>query len=138
MVAYSFQAQFAEMVAEWRKRQTIRAPRRRHARVGERVQLYADMRFKTCRKLVTPDPVCVSVRPITLDTYAGSGGLIRRVSPGGWFPVSDGFAREDGFESWTLMRDWFKETHGLPFHGVLIEWRAGGDDIPNNHKSTRP
>ena len=59
MPAYTFQSRFAPLVASGEKRQTIRAiGKRRHAAVGDRIQLYTGMRTKACRKLVTPDPVC--------------------------------------------------------------------------------
>ena len=32
------------------------------------------------------------------------------------------FAQLDGFANWGEIRDWFSETHGLPFSGLLIEW----------------
>lgn len=31
-------------------------------------------------------------------------------------------ARLDGFPDWHAMRQWFENTHGLPFEGDLIEW----------------
>jgi hypothetical protein len=114
MVAYSFQARFADAVARGEKVQTIRAPRRsRHARPGERVQLFTAMRTKACRRLgegvcevaapvaMTPDGVAVAGEPVDVET----------------------FARADGFSSWREMRDWFEAVHGLPFTGHLIRWR---------------
>ena len=32
------------------------------------------------------------------------------------------FAKADGFAGFWEMADWFRETHGLPFEGVLIRW----------------
>lgn len=52
MVAYSFQKRFVEPIRSGRKRQTIRADRKRHARPGEVLQLYSGMRtnaIATCR-----------------------------------------------------------------------------------------
>jgi hypothetical protein len=34
----------------------------------------------------------------------------------------DRFAQDDGFADWQEMREWFTDTHGLPFQGVLIRW----------------
>ena len=55
MVAYNFQKQFADAVERGEKRQTIRAPRRdgRHAKVGDKLQLYTGMRTKQCGMIVT-------------------------------------------------------------------------------------
>lgn len=66
MVAYSFAPVFAPQVEELIKRQTVRGERRRHARVGEPVQLYAGMRTRSCRKLVATDPICTAVLPIRI------------------------------------------------------------------------
>lgn len=64
MVAYSFHRMFAPDVEAMIKRQTVRAHRKRHARIGEPVQLYTGMRTKQCRKLVIPDPICHRVDEI--------------------------------------------------------------------------
>jgi len=74
VVAYSFTRRFVEPILiglepgppkPGAKRQTIRAERRsRHARVGERMQLYFAMRSKQCRFL--GEPRCVGVWPITM------------------------------------------------------------------------
>ena len=125
MVAYSFKARFADQVAEGRKSQTIRAHRKRHARVGEPVQLYFAQRTKHCRKLISPDPVCISIDNITIwvpakfePTWIRGAGSERRTY------VTDEFARADGFagvEEFT--RFWF-DTHGSgEFQGVLIRWK---------------
>ncbi|MEO0853724.1 MAG: ASCH domain-containing protein, partial [Cyanobacteria bacterium J06648_11] len=67
MVAYNFRSEFADAVADGHKPHTIRAPRQtRHARPGEPIQLYTGMRSKQCRKLLTPDPICVAVLPINI------------------------------------------------------------------------
>jgi hypothetical protein len=66
MVAYSFAPVFASQVEELTKRQTVRGERRRHARVGESVQLYTGMRTRSCRKLVAADPICTAVQPIRI------------------------------------------------------------------------
>lgn len=34
------------------------------------------------------------------------------------------FAKEDGFIDWFDMRTWFRNQHGLPFTGILIEWEV--------------
>ena len=65
MPAYNFQKQFAPLVESGQKRQTIRAiGKRRHARPGESLQLYTGQRTKACRKLISPDPECVSVQAV--------------------------------------------------------------------------
>lgn len=116
MVAYNFQARFADLVASGRKSQTVRAPRKdgRHAKVGDALQLYTGMRTRQCRKL--RDAVCHDVCDIMLEA-----NRILTFKPQELHDL-DQFARYDGFADWREMREWFSSTHGLPFQGVLIRW----------------
>ena len=121
MVAYNFQAKFADAVASGEKRQTIRAPRKdnRHAKAGDKLQLYTGMRTKSCRKL--RDAVCHDSCVIRLEhDKAWTFG------PQELFMGDDleHLARSDGFACWAEMRDWFDNTHGLPFTGQMIRWLA--------------
>ncbi len=36
-------------------------------------------------------------------------------------------AISDGFETTPDLRDWFIETHGLPFEGILIRWNPDSE-----------
>lgn len=119
MVAYNFQVRFADAVASGAKTQTIRATREgrsRHARPGEALQLYTGLRTKKARKLVDPDPIC------TTSTYCNihHTGITLGNHPN---MDLDDFARRDGFKDFADMKEWFGETHGLPFIGTLIAWR---------------
>ncbi len=142
MVAYSFAPMFADQVATLFKRQTVRAQRHRHARVGEAVQLYTGMRTRQCRKLVPQDPVCIAVSPIVIET-AMTWGLITLIEIDGVnlddagierFATADGFGIEaigdqhfkatgqTGSARWNMGMFWL-ERHGLGrFEGVLIRW----------------
>lgn len=125
MVAYSFQPRFAPLIETGAKRQTVRGPRRRHARPGEPLQLYVGLRTPAPRKLVTPDPPCLSVTPLVLDVQPEPHGLAIR----GWLdgaPIADmeAFARADGFVDAADMTAWFRSVRGakrLP-DLVLIRW----------------
>lgn len=144
MVAYSFNPIFADQVANLTKRQTIRADRGRHARPGERVQLFTGMRTRQCRKLVDPDPVCFSVKPVTIITVGAWQldylGAISVDVP--WltaeeieaFAIADGFG-VDQVGDWKMrmhgvagsarynMGAFWHDTHGVDvFRGWLIEW----------------
>lgn len=116
MVAYNFQAQFAPAVAAGEKRRTIRAEgKRRHAKPGDAVQLYTGMRTRSCRLLgqsvCTASTYCaIREEGVTLGNYP-KGNI-------------DDFAREDGFRDFEEMKAWFRDMHGLPFVGRLIEWSA--------------
>ncbi|OYX79618.1 MAG: hypothetical protein B7Y77_01655 [Bradyrhizobium sp. 35-63-5] len=118
MVAYNFNAQFADAVEAGRKHQTIRAMgKRRHARAGEQLQLYTGMRTKACRKL--RDAVCHDACSIQIERDAFWTFKPQELHTG---ETLERFARADGFASWPEMRDWFDRTHGLPLVGVMIRW----------------
>ncbi|PZU93100.1 MAG: hypothetical protein DI527_07580 [Chelatococcus sp.] len=151
MVAYSFNRQFAAPIESGRKRQTIRAPRRRHASIGEQLQLYTGMRTKACR-LIRDDVVCVSLGEVRFDLRAladlpepGSARDLGRLLAEQRIPLEvngipiesaadqDAFAADDGFEGWRLgktllspfeaMVNFWMVSHGAGlFTGVLIRW----------------
>jgi hypothetical protein len=124
MVAYSFAPRFASLVESGQKTQTIRAHRKRHARPGEPVQLFTGMRTRACRRLLSPDPVCDVVFSIEMLFEVGCpGGLIRPAGATDWAPISDDFARSDGFADAGDMRGFWVNTWGIGrFEGVLIGW----------------
>lgn len=122
MVAYSFQRRFCDDVAAGRKTQTIRGRRKRHAQPGEPIQLFFGMRTKHCRKLVTPDPICLCVEPIEI--WVPDRDLVFLVHSIGR-PVHDEFAQADGFKNAKDFSDFWRRAHGAgTFHGVLIKWRS--------------
>lgn len=115
MVAYNFQARFADAVASGAKCQTIRANgMRRHAKEGDALQLYTGQRTKACRKL--RDAICSDACRILIDR-----DRVVTFHPQEFLDPEQ-VARLDGFASWADMRDWFEATHGLPFHGTMIRW----------------
>lgn len=129
MVAYSFQAQFADPIRMGGKRQTVRAPRLgrgRHARPGEALQLYTGMRTRQCRLIARA--TCEEAAPITLvfndRTYPGDQVWIAR-GPTIWQGDLDPFAQSDGFKDWAELRAFWRTHHGAiaRFEGVIIRWR---------------
>ena len=151
MVAYSFQKQFIEQIQLRTKQQMIRALRKRHARVGETLQLYFGMRTKVCGKII-PDPVCIGVDEVWIDlsplvdpkeptTAAELEAIARLVS----LEVNermiegaerDALAAADGFDRhtwkstgeplspWAAMVAFWMVEHGAAvFRGVLIRWK---------------
>lgn len=128
MPALNFKAQFAEDVELGVKRQTIRAPRRdgrAHCRVGDIIRLYTGMRTKGCRLLgeatvtairtVKIEPTGMELDGRPLYATLGSRDQID--------PTDNEFAQADGFDSFMDMADWFRDAYGLPFEGVVIQWR---------------
>ena len=133
MVAYSFAPQFIEPVCTLKKRQTVRGLRKRHAQPGEAIQLYTAMRTRHCRKLVTPDPVCLDVRHIRIDLNTKHGLLIAGISIEGValddddierFAVADGFgsALSEGFARQRMGEFWVSRYEWAAFEGVVIRW----------------
>jgi hypothetical protein len=110
----------------WPKRQTIRAiGKRRHARVGETVQLYHGMRTKQCFKI--GDGRCTSALPVKLEFIFWGSAIV------GGGKVAENcfyderlhlFAQADGFETWDEMKAFWRDEHpGVDkFEGVLIRW----------------
>ena len=117
MVAYSFQRRFAAKVERGEKCQTIRAVGgKRHARVGEMVQLYCGLRTGDPRKLGEGRVYEVSPIEIFADRVIVHAECKHTFVDKG---VLDGLARADGFDGWDDMREFFP---GEPWHGTLIRW----------------
>lgn len=153
MVAYSFKKRFVDQLAAGigipvlncinverldvhPKRQTIRAfGKRRHARVGEAVQLYTAMRTKQCRKIGVAR--CVSFEGVllkwsewpsfcTFDVVEKEPGVWRRKGPTRQIEDMEAFARADGFANLDDMRSFWMIEHGnATFQGALIKWEPG-------------
>jgi hypothetical protein len=70
---------------------------------------------------VLKDSICMSVLPVSLGHGADNSGI-----------SIDGeelnvharltLARLDGFSNAFEMLDWFRNVHGLPFEGEIIQW----------------
>ena len=137
MVAYSFNKRFVPQIAAGTKRQTIRLPRKRHARPGERLQLYTGMRTRYCQKII-PDPICSWATPLSILFEARRIVSIELSTEtiGGGVRVKclDQFARQDGFEGIEDMSEFWARTHGTPEHfvGVLICWDPEGEEASDD------
>lgn len=118
MVAYNFKKQFADAVAGGTKRQTIRAERKdgRYPTSGDALQLYTGMRTKACRLLRTD--VCEQVRQIEI--RSDESVYIDGIECAG-DRLAD-FVGNDGFDTLADFFAFFKDTHGLPFRGIIINW----------------
>jgi hypothetical protein len=143
MVAYSFKTYFAPQILDFSKRHTIRGHRRRHAHVGEPVQLFTGMRTRACRKIM-PDPICIAVLPILIMSsdliepglaYIEIDGRPLDRDEIEAFAVSDGFSPDrlrglapakliGATARETMGRFWAAENPGSSFQGVIIRWGA--------------
>jgi hypothetical protein len=124
MPAYNFKPRFIEPIKAGTKTQTIRpVGRRRHARPGERIQLYTGMRTSVCKKILERDPICISVQSCVLDFRGRVRPVIvvdgRQLS----FANMIEFAKRDGFDSLKEMGEMFCEIYGPLRDGmVVIRW----------------
>lgn len=122
MVAYSFKPMFVPLIRAGTKRQTIRAVgQRRHARVGEGLQLYCGMRTAHCFKILEQDPRCERVDPVLFIPGAGdlrvAGEQLRTAT------ALDRYARQDGFDDFAQMVAFWLEEHGPRlFRGNAYVW----------------
>lgn len=122
MVAYSFQRQFEAPMIARTKIQTLRNDRKRHARVGETLQLYTGMRTRACRLIGLA--TCERVDAITIDFRSPriEIGEARRIyTPAGF----NAFATADGFPSWDLLETFWRKHHPAitdSWTGVRIQW----------------
>lgn len=122
MVAYSFQRRFSRAVELGVKRQTIRAiGGKRHARPGEMIQLYTGLRTAEARKL--GEARCSSTANVRIwqnkvEIDEGMDIVTREIRTEGGLLA---FAKEDGFDSWQEMAEFFADPDE-PWRGVLIRW----------------
>lgn len=140
MVAYSFHRRFVDMIRDRDKTHTLRNARRRHARVGEQLQLYTGMRTKSCMLIGTA--ACDRFRGIYLKfSHYQSFDLfdVVETDPGCWRRVGrrrpigdpDAFARSDGFIDIDDMGRWWFEVHGVTsWEGFLIGWSPASLVLP--------
>jgi hypothetical protein len=132
MVAYSFKKRFAPAIETGLKTHTMRAARRRHARVGEQLQLYTGMRTKHCRLIGTAR--CDRFRGVLLkfSTYSEFSffevvetdpGQFKRHGPRRSLGDPDAFAQSDGFADMEDMARFWRDEHGVTrWEGFLIGW----------------
>ena len=118
MTTLMFKERFAAKVASGDKQQTIRPQRAHPIKVGEALSLrkWEGLPYRS-RQVELVRAVCVRTTPIEILSHS----VILDTNDNLTDRLQD-FAIADGFESWGHMRDWFDETHGLPFVGVLIKW----------------
>ena len=127
MVAYSFNPRFELPIVTLRKTGTIRAPgRRRHARVGERLQLYTGMRTRSCRLLATAQCQASDRLRVWFETprvivgEIADGIAIEDINHCADFDV---FAQDDGFADFDDMaRFWWDLHRALAFDHLWIRW----------------
>lgn len=115
-----FQPRFADLVESGAKPHTIRPVRKRPIHVGDTLDLraWSGLPYRSKQRKLRV-AICTAVTSIEVDRLKGLVWRDRELLERG---VADALARRDGFRDRGDMADWFESMHGLPFHGVLIEW----------------
>jgi hypothetical protein len=121
-----FKPQFAPLVEQRIKRQTVRPTPKRMPRPGDRISLRAwtGLPYRTPQRVLL-ESIVTGVSDITLEPtrlWLNERLITKHPRRSSGEQTLDSFAMADGFESWSAMAAWFEREHGLPFNGILIEW----------------
>ena len=117
-----FQDRFAGKVRDGSKPHTIRKTAR--CKPGDTLSLrrWTGKPYRS-KQEVLREAVCAAVTPVEINRFGADLGDVFVHCP-------DTLARHDGFTGWPEMREWFERTHGLPFHGFVIEWANTAGERP--------
>lgn len=111
-----FKPQFAPLVESGTKRQTIRPTPKRMPKPGDTISLreWTGLPYRSKQRVLRESVITkvghveITETGVILNSYA---------------EPCDDFAVADGFKDFHDMRQWFQETHSLPFEGILIQWQ---------------
>jgi hypothetical protein len=128
MAGISFSV-FKEKILDGSKHQTIRKPRKNPIKKGDTLHLWWKQRSPEREKL--GEARCNGIINVTIYPRCVNNSTDQSITDPS---TLDRFAIADGFDSWLHMVEWFSNTHGLPFSGVLIQWGALNDDREDCHE----
>lgn len=119
-----FQTRFAHLIKTGVKRQTIRPIPKRKQDIPKKGQ-EESWRMWTGRPYHSKQEELAQVKIVKVNRVCirkGSymmSGITWKASR---YPsMANQFARNDGFDNWTALREWFERNHTLPFNGILIQ-----------------
>ena len=121
-----FKPQFAGLVKSGAKRQTIRPTPKRMPKVGDREswRQWSGLPYRS-PQIELAQVEIVSVERIRMEETGHEFllSLLDRPLRGALLPIDhwNDFAVEDGFKSMLEMLNWFSDTHGFPFEGLIIK-----------------
>jgi hypothetical protein len=114
-----FKPQFASLVENDLKFQTVRPCPKRMPRIGDTISLrsWTGTAYRSKQRILK-NTVITQVSDIELTSMhrIKLAGLILN------FEDAVAFAKADGFPSPGAMFEWFDNTHELPFVGIVIHW----------------
>ncbi len=114
-----FKPEFAELVRTGAKRQTVRPVPKRVPQLGDALSLrcWTGRPYRSAQVALRN----AEVTSVSLVRIWQCGMEVAGVR------LSDAeiglFAQADGFACVEEMLTWFHETHGLPFDGIVIQWK---------------
>lgn len=113
-----FAPRFAPLVESGAKSHTVRPDPKRMPKPGDAISLRAwtEKPYRS-KQRVLREAVIESVQEIAIygdSIHIGERRLSRE--------QREAFARADGFTDFADLAQWFRSTHDLPFHGILISW----------------
>lgn len=116
-----FKPQFAGLVERGEKTQTVRPTPKRMPRPGDRISLrcWTGKPYRSKQRVLMESTITrvETIRISAAGIMLLGGGLLASRT------MDDEFARADGFDHFPEMADWFQQTHGLPFDGIVIHWQ---------------
>jgi len=127
MAVLMFKPRFVRLVRSGVKQQTIRPVRKRPIEAGDALALryWSGLPYRSPQVTICY-ATCTAVWDIEIrGVDAGLSTCIVNGDELTPFQRST-LARDDGFDDWAGMWDWFKANHGLPFKGVVISWKGTG------------
>jgi hypothetical protein len=112
-----FKPQFAPLVESGVKCQTVRPTPVRMPKPGDAISLRAwtGLPYRSKQRVLREATVC---RVAYVDITEVCVAVNSTPEP------CEEFARADGFKDFSAMVEWFRAAHGLPFEGILIQWRC--------------
>lgn len=120
---------FKEKILDGSKRQTIRAIRKRPIKVGDKLYLWWKQRTPDREKLGEAN--CINIAPITIrkDGYSIQSEKFFNSGEFTDYLSLSLMAIADGFKDWQELVEFFENSHGLPFEGVVIQWDSIVRDV---------
>jgi hypothetical protein len=115
-----FKPQFADAVENGTKLQTVRPRPKRMPKPGDTIscRCWTEKPYRSKHRILKTTVVTqVSDIELTSMHRIKLAGLILN------FEDAIAFAKADGFPSPGAMFEWFDNTHGLPFEGIVIIWK---------------
>ncbi len=111
-----FKERFRDPILSGVKTSTIRKKAR--CRAGDTLSLrcWTGKPYRS-KQMTFATRICTGVMPVVI----GEGHMVMNGIPVNK-AMREALAVTDGFERFRDMEDFFKETHGLPFTGEMIQW----------------